>query len=125
MFRYFEQLSTRIAAPFMAETSRNSKVWQCRCGQSLFFRNSQCLACQAALGYQPQQSRLSSLQPGPVVGTWLADDNLDAGALQQAFHVLQDLRGLCRDVIADDFLGVGVDGNLTGNEQHRLAQKGG
>ena len=49
MFRYFEQLSSRIAAPFMADTSRNSKVWQCRCGQSLFFRNSQCLACSALL----------------------------------------------------------------------------
>ena len=83
MFRYFEQLSSRIAAPFMAESSRNSKVWQCRCGQSLFFRNSQCLACSALLGYQPRQSRLSSLQPGPVEGTWLQDDNLDAGAFRR------------------------------------------
>ena len=87
MFRYFEQLSTRIAAPFMAHTSRNGKVWQCRCGQSLFFRNSQCLACQAVLGYQPQQSRLSSLQPGPVVDTWLADDNLDAGAFRRCANL--------------------------------------
>jgi len=79
MFRYFEQLSSRIAAPFVAGTSRDSKVWECRCGQSLFFRNSQCLACQALLGYQPQQSRLASLQPGPVEGTWLQDGNLDAG----------------------------------------------
>ena len=87
MFRYFEQLSSRIAAPFMADTSRNSKVWQCRCGQSLFFRNSQCLACQALLGYQPQQSSLSSLQPGPVEGTWLQDDNLDAGAFRRCANL--------------------------------------
>ncbi len=87
MFRYFEQLSSRIAAPFMAESSRNSKVWQCRCGQSLFFRNSQCLACAALLGYQPRQSRLSSLQPGPVEGTWLQDDNLDAGAFRRCANL--------------------------------------
>lgn len=78
MYRYFEQLSSRIAAPFMGESSRNSKVWPCRCGQSLFFRNSQCLACSAAFGYQPEQSRLSSLQPGVQAGTWLLD--VDAGA---------------------------------------------
>ena len=87
MFRYFEQLSTRIAAPFMAGSSRSSKVWQCRCGQSLFFRNSQCLVCSALLGYQPQQSRLSSLQPGPVDGTWLQDDNLDAGTFRRCANL--------------------------------------
>ncbi len=43
MYRFFEQLSSRIAAPFLGDRSRNSKVWPCRCGQSLFFRNSQCL----------------------------------------------------------------------------------
>ena len=61
MHRFFEQLSSRIIAPFVAGSSRNSKVWPCRCGQSLFFRNSQCLACNALLGYQPEQSRLTSL----------------------------------------------------------------
>lgn len=73
MYRFFEQLSSRIATPFMAGQPRSSKVWPCRCGQSLFFRNSQCLACSAALGYQPQQSRLVSLQPGPYVDTWWVD----------------------------------------------------
>ena len=87
MFRYFEQLSSRIAAPFVAGPSRDGKVWQCRCGQSLFFRNSQCLACQALLGYQPQQSRLASLQPGPVVGTWLQDGNLEAGAFRRCANL--------------------------------------
>lgn len=82
MYRFFEQLSSRIAAPFMGERSRNSKVWHCRCGQSLFFRNSQCLACSAALGYQPQQSRLSSLQPGPQADTWLLDADPGAGVFR-------------------------------------------
>ncbi|WDH37256.1 zinc-binding metallopeptidase family protein [Pseudomonas chlororaphis] len=87
MYRFFEQLSSRIAAPFIREDSRNSKVWRCRCGQSLFFRNSQCLACSAALGYQPEQSRLSSLQPGPEADTWRLDVDPQAGLFRRCANL--------------------------------------
>ncbi|AZD01176.1 zinc-binding metallopeptidase family protein [Pseudomonas chlororaphis] len=87
MYRFFEQLSSRIAAPFVREGSRNSKVWPCRCGQSLFFRNSQCLACSAALGYQPEQSRLSSLQPGPEADTWRLDVDPQAGLFRRCANL--------------------------------------
>ncbi|MNS42305.1 hypothetical protein D3C72_746810 [compost metagenome] len=87
MHPFFEQLSSRIAAPFVAESSRNSKVWSCRCGQSLFFRNSQCLACSAALGYQPEQSRLSSLQPGERPDTWWLDADPQAGAFRRCANL--------------------------------------
>ncbi|WDG54362.1 zinc-binding metallopeptidase family protein [Pseudomonas chlororaphis] len=87
MYRFFEQLSSRIAAPFVREDGRNSKVWRCRCGQSLFFRNSQCLACSAALGYQPEQSRLSSLQPGPEADTWRLDVDPQAGLFRRCANL--------------------------------------
>jgi hypothetical protein len=87
MHRFFEQLSSRIAAPFVRESGRNSKVWPCRCGQSLFFRNSQCLACSAALGYQPEQGRLSSLQPGPQVDTWQLDVDPHAGLFRRCANL--------------------------------------
>ena len=87
MYRFFEQLSARIAAPFIGDSSRNSKVWPCRCGQSLFFRNSQCLACAAALGYQPEQSRLSSLQPGPQPDTWHLDADLGGGLFRRCANL--------------------------------------
>ena len=87
MYRFFEQLSSRIAAPFLGGPSRNSKVWQCRCGQSLFFGNSQCLACAAALGYQPEQSRLSSLQPGPFTDTWRLDADPEAGVFRRCANL--------------------------------------
>jgi hypothetical protein len=74
MFQFFEQLSTRIAAPFAGESKRNSKVWQCHCGQSVFFRNSQCLACSSALGYLPEQSKIAALEPGPEAQTWRLTD---------------------------------------------------
>ena len=87
MYRFFEQLSSRIAAPFLGDRSRNSKVWPCRCGQSLFFRNSQCLACLAALGYQPEQSRLTSLQPGEQAGTWTLDADPQAGLFRRCANL--------------------------------------
>ncbi|MBT2294482.1 zinc-binding metallopeptidase family protein [Pseudomonas fluorescens] len=87
MYRFFEQLSSRITAPFMGERPRNSKVWPCRCGQSLFFRNSQCLACLAALGYQPEQSRLSSLQPAEQPGTWTLDADPQAGLFRRCANL--------------------------------------
>ena len=80
MYRFFEQLGSRIAAPFASGPSRNSKVWACRCGQALFFRNSQCLACSAALGYQPVPGRLTSLQPADSPETWWLDADPQAGA---------------------------------------------
>lgn len=87
MYRYFDQLSSRIAAPVIGESSRNGKVWPCRCGQSLFFRNSQCLACSAALGYHPQLSRVSSLQPGAQADTWLLDVDPAMGVFRRCANL--------------------------------------
>ncbi|MCE4055502.1 zinc-binding metallopeptidase family protein [Pseudomonas sp. Au-Pse12] len=87
MHRFFEQLSSRIAAPFVGDRSRNSKLWSCRCGQSLFFRNSQCLACSAMLGYAPQLGVLSSLQPGPMTATWVLDSQPEAGAFRRCANL--------------------------------------
>jgi len=100
MYRFFEQLSSRIAAPFLGDRSRNSKVWPCRCGQSLFFRNSQCLACLAALGYQPEQSRLSSLQPGEQAGTWTLDADPQAGLFRRCANL--DTPAACNWLLPDN-----------------------
>lgn len=87
MQRFFEQLSSRIAAPFIGASSRDSKVWQCRCGQAVFFRNSQCLACSALLGYAPGQACVSSLQAGIEPGTWLLDAQPDAGLFRRCANL--------------------------------------
>lgn len=87
MFQFFEQLSTRIAAPFAGESKRNSKVWQCHCGQSVFFRNSQCLACSSALGYLPEQSKIAALEPGPEVQTWRLTDEPQAGLYRRCANL--------------------------------------
>ena len=44
----------------------------CQCGRPVFFRNSQCLACHAPLGYDPERARLLPLQPADQAGLWVA-----------------------------------------------------
>ncbi|MEG1042888.1 MAG: zinc-ribbon domain-containing protein, partial [Pseudomonas sp.] len=114
MHRFFEQLSSRIIAPFMGESSRNSKVWPCRCGQSLFFRNSQCLACNALLGYQPEESRITSLSPGVENGTWTLDADPDAGLFRRCANL--DTPAACNWLLpanVDDALCVACSLNRT------------
>jgi hypothetical protein len=48
----------------------NRQAFRCVCGRAVFFRNSQCVACGTALGYEPTQARLLPLVPGPDGITW-------------------------------------------------------
>lgn len=44
--------------------------YQCQCGQPVFFRNSQCLACHTPLGYVSERGRLIPLMPGSLQASW-------------------------------------------------------
>jgi hypothetical protein len=44
--------------------------YRCRCGHPIFFRNSECLACGALLGYEANLGCLSSLDPAGETGLW-------------------------------------------------------
>lgn len=100
MYRFFEQLGARIAATFVSREQRPDRVWQCQCGQSVFFRNSQCLACQAALGYWPQGNLVASLAPGLGEGLWLLDGEPEAGALRRCANL--DTPAACNWLLAAD-----------------------
>jgi hypothetical protein len=54
------------------------RAFVCRCGRPVFFRNSQCLACGAALGFDPHTRRLLALEPASNDGAWR--DATDSGA---------------------------------------------
>jgi hypothetical protein len=87
MYRYFDRISSRIAtqrplAPANSDTS-HGKLWHCRCGQAIFFRNSLCLACQAPLGYLPGNDVVSALTPAEIDGTWTLDSAPEAGAVRR------------------------------------------
>src|SRR4051812_8706326 len=55
-----------------ARAARHSRFYQCRCGNPVFFDNTQCLACQSQLGYLPDEGRIAALDPGAQPGTWTA-----------------------------------------------------
>jgi len=42
------------------------RAFSCRCGRPVFFRNSECLACRTALGYDPVLRLLLPLEPVPA-----------------------------------------------------------
>jgi hypothetical protein len=65
----FESVAHRLdkSDPANPQVGRN---YRCVCTRPIFFRNSQCLACNTPLGYEPHHAWLLPLQPGPVEGTW-------------------------------------------------------
>lgn len=48
------------------------RVFNCQCGKSVFSRNSSCLACQTALGYEPTVAQVVSLRPAGEPDVWTA-----------------------------------------------------
>ncbi len=55
------------------------KTFRCqRCGQSIYFENSQCTQCGATLGFLPDQMRLSALIEGD--GGWIPPEETTASA---------------------------------------------
>ncbi|MEK7950501.1 zinc-binding metallopeptidase family protein [Luteolibacter soli] len=51
-------------------TPRRGHTYRCQCGRPVFFHNSLCLACGAALGYEPTHAEVHSLQPTKTQGIW-------------------------------------------------------
>jgi len=49
---------------------RTKRAFRCDCGRPVFFRNSQCLGCDAPLGYEPMLGELRTLQTGGQPDTW-------------------------------------------------------
>ncbi|MBV8904157.1 MAG: putative zinc-binding metallopeptidase [Acidobacteriia bacterium] len=50
--------------------TRGGRSYRCRCGRPVFFRNSECLACHTALGYEPELAQLLPIEPGTKAETW-------------------------------------------------------
>ena len=58
--------------------------YRCQCGQPVFFRNSQCLACGTPLGYDCERATLLPLVPAKLPG---AESGSQATPLWQAWQV--------------------------------------
>ncbi len=67
----FETMSERLRAAWKPHKQPTApRAYRCQCGRPVFFRNSRCLACGTALGYEPELARVLPLQPGPREGEW-------------------------------------------------------
>lgn len=77
----FEIITKRLAEAWRSEEpSGRGHSYRCQCGRPVFFRNSLCLGCKAALGYEPEMAEVRALQPGPEAGTWILHGQADAAA---------------------------------------------
>jgi hypothetical protein len=70
MYSLLESLSRRLTERWRSrEAPRRGRSYSCQCDRPVFFRNSQCLGCGAALGYEPDLGEVRALQPA-AEGTW-------------------------------------------------------
>jgi hypothetical protein len=60
--------------------ARLQRTYICRCGSPIFFRNSFCLNCRSALGYEPYLGKVIPLDAGPDADTWLLGMSVEGGA---------------------------------------------
>ena len=78
MQHFFQGLGQRIGDPARQTRSASQKaLGQCSCGQPIFFRNSQCLACQAPLGYEPERGQVVTLAATEQEAVWKIDGQVD------------------------------------------------
>jgi len=64
----FDSISRELSTERTSSKFRG-RSYRCRCDRPIYFRNSLCLACGAALGYLPERGEVRALDPEPK-GTW-------------------------------------------------------
>lgn len=62
------------------KVAKAGRAYRCRCERPVFFRNSECLACHAPLGFEPLRGELLALGPGDADGLWRLDGDVTDGA---------------------------------------------
>ena len=71
MINIFESISKRLAEAWRSEEpSGRGHRYRCQCGRAIFFRNSLCLGCKSALGYEPEVAQVRAIEPVPDSDTW-------------------------------------------------------
>jgi len=77
-----EDIARRVTEVWRTpDTPRRGHTYRCQCGRPVFFRNSLCLACGAALGYEPDRAEVRSILPTGNGTIWRVasdDDNAPA-----------------------------------------------
>lgn len=98
---YFDQLVQRSDGRQLFDYHPNGHVQRCQCGQPVFFDNTSCLRCGAALGYHPKQGTLLSLEPGTDTDEWRVQQggNLEGASFQRCQNLHSPAR--CNWLVSD------------------------
>ena len=71
MYSLFDSLIDNLTNSWKTpHAPRSKRAYRCQCDRPVFFRNSQCLACEAPLGYEPTPGEVRTLHPGVARDTW-------------------------------------------------------
>lgn len=67
----FDSITKKLAEAWRSEEpSGRGHSYRCTCGRPVYFHNSLCLGCKAALGFEPDRAQVRALEPGAEAGTW-------------------------------------------------------
>ena len=72
----------------------SGRNYRCQCGQPVFFRNSQCLACGTPLGYDCERATLLPLMPANLQGAEIEDQSTPLWQRWQTGAVPLDVDGV-------------------------------
>ncbi len=79
MLSIFELITKKLVEAWRSdEPSGRKSTFACSCGRPVYFNNSQCLGCEAQLGYVPELLQVRALLPTSQPNAW----KLDADATQ-------------------------------------------
>ncbi|SAI51351.1 Uncharacterized protein conserved in bacteria (DUF2248) [Bordetella ansorpii] len=71
MISFFDSISQQLAGGRRGQgRPTRTRLYQCTCGQPVFFDNTECLNCHNQLGYDPERGRVVALAPGNKPDTW-------------------------------------------------------
>ena len=59
-------------SPAFLHHPSTARAYRCVCGAQVFFRNSACLQCGRALGFDPWRGQVLAIEPEAETGWWRA-----------------------------------------------------
>jgi hypothetical protein len=77
------------------------RIFECHCGATIFFDNTQCLVCKRELGYLPEERTLSSLERCDGADLWRAFASKSGDHLHRKCRNYAD-EGVCNWMVAHD-----------------------
>ncbi|MFP8781387.1 putative zinc-binding metallopeptidase [Hydrogenophaga sp. RWCD_12] len=89
-------------SPAFLHHPSTARAYRCVCGAQVFFRNSACLQCGRALGFDPWLGQVLAIEPEAETGLWHAADPGATGEARRYRRCAQsDSPSLCNWLVVD------------------------